>query len=154
MKIMHTWEYGLRCILKIAKNYHKRSVTIPEIAKNEGLSVAYVGKLMNLLLKKGLVKSMRGCLGGYILSLDPADISVYDIFLALGESRFQFEDCQNYTGNLDECVHVINNDCLVLPLWKKLDRTLKEALLSVSLKDVMNGMALDHDTANSVTLVG
>ena len=64
MKISRLEEYGLRCILQLAQNAGT-SMHIEQIASREGLSKAYVAKIMSPLRRAGLVRSVRGVRGGY-----------------------------------------------------------------------------------------
>src|SRR2546425_11812681 len=68
-------EYGLRCLLQIARE-PAGSLTIPEIAEREALTSAYVAKLMSVLRKAGLVKSTRGQKGGYRLACPPDQMNL------------------------------------------------------------------------------
>src|SRR2546430_15546874 len=67
MRLSAQEEYGLRCLLQVARG-HEGSTTTPEIAEREGLSQAHVHKLMRFLRRGGLVKSVRGRKGGYQLA--------------------------------------------------------------------------------------
>src|SRR5271170_2814495 len=73
MKITAQEEYGLRCLLRLAKA-ESRSITLPEVAAAEGLSVPYVAKLMAVLRQAGLLESVRGRSGGYKLVRQPGQI--------------------------------------------------------------------------------
>src|SRR5215470_17874273 len=64
MRLTAQEEYGLRCLLQVARG-QDTAVTTPEIAEREGLSEAHVHKLMRLLRRAGLVRSVRGRKGGY-----------------------------------------------------------------------------------------
>ncbi len=67
MKISAHEEYGLRCLVQLARaEVDGESLTLNQIADREGLSVANAGKLMWILVKAGLVQSQRGANGGYI----------------------------------------------------------------------------------------
>lgn len=85
MRVTAMQEYGLRCMLQIAS--HKVGVPLPvrEIAKRERLTPVYVEKILVNLRKAGLVKSLRGVHGGYVISLSPKDISVAAVLSALGQ---------------------------------------------------------------------
>src|SRR6266478_514031 len=88
MKITSQEEYGLRCLLRLAGAEGGRSLTIPEIAADEGLSVPYVAKLLAVLRQAGLIESVRGRSGGYRLAGTPADVSLGSVMTALGEPLF------------------------------------------------------------------
>ena len=55
MQLLASEEYGLRCLVQVARRGTSSPVPIPTIAAAEGLSVEYVGKLMRVLRKSGLV---------------------------------------------------------------------------------------------------
>jgi len=137
MKIAPTWEYGLRCLLQIARAQEEKSLSIPQVAREEGLSVAYVGKLLNRLGKAGIIQGRRGRRGGYVLAKDAAAISLYEVFQALADPLSRFEDCQSYPGALQECIHMVQNTCSILPVWRRLDLLVKRTLSSVTLQEVL-----------------
>ena len=69
MKVTAQEEYGLRCMMQAATSEPDRPVSAAHIASHEGLSVPYVGKLLNLLREAGLVESLRGRSGGYYIAV-------------------------------------------------------------------------------------
>jgi len=64
MRITAVEEYGLRCLLNLAREGAKAQLSISEIAEMEGLSVPYTSKLLSILRKSGLVLAARGRGGG------------------------------------------------------------------------------------------
>src|SRR5258708_35673147 len=72
MKITAQEEYGLRCLLWFARIGPEKSLTIPDIAAAENLSVPYAAKLLSVLRQGGLIESARGRNGGYRLVAAPA----------------------------------------------------------------------------------
>ncbi len=116
MRITAQEEYGLRCLLQLAQQPEGEPLTVREIARREGLSAAYVEKLLHLLSRAGLTRSVRGQSGGYCLSRSPQQISLGEIIRALGGFVSDAEICTQFTGNLDCCVHV--NNCGIRPLWR------------------------------------
>ena len=98
MKITAQEEYGLRCLLRLAKA-DSGSITLPEVAAAEGLSVPYVAKLMAVLRHAGLLESVRGRSGGYSLAKPAEDIGLGSLLLILGEPLFdEHEYCQKHAG--------------------------------------------------------
>src|SRR5688572_16031547 len=87
MKITAQEEYGLRCLIRLARTEAQTS-TIPEIAGAEGLSVAYVGKLLGVLRHAGVIESVRGRTGGYKLAKPTTEIGLGSLLLMLGEPLF------------------------------------------------------------------
>ena len=89
MKITAQEEYGLRCLLRLARvEADQPPLTIPEIAAAEGLSAPYVAKLLSVLRQAGLIESVRGRDGGYRLARPPAEVRLGAVLLALGEPLF------------------------------------------------------------------
>jgi len=87
MKVSAQEEYGLRCMLQLARRHKDGGagpLTLAEVARDEGLTVAYAAKLVRRLRRAGLVKSILGRAGGYSLSRPAHDISVLDVLTALG----------------------------------------------------------------------
>ena len=89
MKITAQEEYGLRCLIRLARAYGEQPLTIPEVAAAENLSPPYVAKLLSVLRQAGLIESVRGRTGGYHLARPPAEVRLGVVLLALGEPLFE-----------------------------------------------------------------
>src|SRR5262249_9079445 len=89
MKITAQEEYGLRCLLRLAGATEGQSLTLPEVAAAEGLSVPYAAKLLAVLRQAGIIESVRGRLGGYRLARPPKQIGLGSLLLVLGEPLFE-----------------------------------------------------------------
>jgi Rrf2 family transcriptional regulator, iron-sulfur cluster assembly transcription factor len=137
MKITALEEYGLRCALQLAGAGAADSATIPEIAEKEGLSTAYVGKLLNLLRQAGLVNSARGRTGGYTLSRPAAEIPILEVLSALGSPTWQPASCARYAGTQQMCVRTTG--CAVRSLWGAIDTMVNQLLTSITLADLLDG---------------
>jgi len=126
-------EYGLRCLLQIARE-PAGSLTIPEIAEREALTSAYVAKLMSVLRKAGLVKSTRGQKGGYRLACPPDQMNLGMVLAALGGRLYSKDFCGRHAGKEQVCVH--NVDCSIRSLWIALDSVVQRALGQTMLTDL------------------
>ena len=133
MRLTAQEEYGLRCLLRVARG--QESMTTPEIAVREGLTQAHVHKLMRLLRRGGLVKSVRGRNGGYQLARPAEEINVGAALAALGDSFYSSEFCREHTGSERTCVR--NSDCSIRSLWIAIDRAVQHALQSTKLSDLL-----------------
>jgi len=134
MKFSAQEEYGLRCLLQIARD-DSGSLTIPELAVREGLTEANVAKLMRVLRQAGLVKSSRGQKGGYQLSQPPERLRVNSILSALGGRLYSSDFCGSHSGREDTCVH--NIDCSIRSLWITLDSAIEQTLSRMTLEDLL-----------------
>jgi Rrf2 family protein len=137
MKISAQEEYGLRCLLHLAGAEGGHSLTIPEIAAAEGLSVPYVGKLLGVLRQNGLIESVRGRTGGYRLAKSATEISLGTVMMVLGEPLFDDPGfCQKHPGTEhDNCVHL--GSCTLRALWLTLELWMRRALDQITLADLL-----------------
>src|SRR5262249_12149920 len=106
MKITAQEEYGLRCLLRLARA--GQSLTIPEIAQAEGLSPAPAAKLLAVLRQAGFIESVRGRAGGYHLTRPATEVRLGRVLLALGEPLFDDPGyCERHAGPETEglCIH-------------------------------------------------
>ena len=110
-------------------------MTTPEIAEREGLSHAHVHKLMRLLRRGGLVKSVRGRKGGYQLAQPAEQINVGAVLAALGDSFYPEGFCDEHKGLERTCVR--KSDCSIRSLWIAVDRAVQHALQSTKLSDLL-----------------
>src|ERR1051325_4933517 len=109
MKISAQEEYGLRCLLQLARaEVMGESLTLGQLARLEGISTANAGKLLWILSKAGLVQSTRGIKGGYSLARPASDIRLNQVIRVL-EGEPAESHCKSYAGVLDACVHT--GDC-------------------------------------------
>ena len=126
MKISAQEEYGLRCLLQLARLRQGQIMTVKEIAKKEGLSTAYVEKLLRLLAKSGLAHSLRGTKGGYVLNRAPSQITLGEVVRAVGQVPSTNHICAQFTGTQDECVHFSN--CGIRSVWSGLTNFIQNFL--------------------------
>lgn len=135
MRITAQEEYGLRCALQLATKGKDRTLTSGEIAEEEGISVPYANKLLNILKHAGLVQTIRGNKGGHRLSRDPGKITVADVLRALDGPLFGQGFCQKFTGLKKECVHV-NGSCCIRSVWSVLSEQIEGVLSQTTLEEL------------------
>lgn len=130
-------EYGLRCLLQVARHRSGEPLSIAQIAESEGLSAEYAAKLMRLLRKGGLVTSTRGAGGGYRLARSPQAITIWDAVQVLGSQFFPESFCSGYPGQLPDCVHT--SDCSIRVVWGAVESALRSVLERITLADLESG---------------
>lgn len=151
MKFSAQEEYGLRCLLRIAKFYAvEKSLTIPEISRAEGLSEHNAGKILRVLRLGGLLESSRGQIGGYTLTRPPNQISVGDILKVLGGRLFDDTFCNTHSGIADICTNSI--DCSVRSLWRLIQDSVDSVVANMTLKDLMGNekFMFDFPSGNGI----
>ena len=135
MKLSTQEEYGLRCLLRIGAVAPGGSVTIPELAKAEGMSEANVAKMMRVLRNAGFVRSTRGQAGGYALARDASQIAVGHVMAALGGRIYDASFCGTHTGVEKSCAHDTN--CSIRHVWKTIQTAVDGVLARLTLKDLL-----------------
>jgi len=83
LKISTKGRYGLTIMMELAANYGEGPISLKSIAEKHQLSEHYLEQLIAPLRNAGLVKSIRGAYGGYILSKPPQNITAGDIIRVL-----------------------------------------------------------------------
>ncbi|MDQ3649476.1 MAG: Rrf2 family transcriptional regulator [Acidobacteriota bacterium] len=134
MKVSAQEEYGLRCLVQLARLREGEFLTLAQIAEREGISVANAGKLLWILNKAGLVNSIRGTKGGYQLARLSSEIHLNEIIKVLDEDVLDGH-CKSYTGVLEQCVHT--GDCGIRPVIVGLHEIVQSAMAGISLAQLV-----------------
>lgn len=136
MKFSTTEEYGIRCLIRIAKFYEiGKTLTIPEISKAEGISQHNTAKILRALRLGGFLESERGQTGGYSLTRKPEEIKIREVLNTLGGRLFDSSFCESHSGMADICTHTI--DCSVRSLWKVIQDAVDTVVKDITLKDLI-----------------
>ena len=135
MQVLASEEYGLRCLLQVARGGEEAPVSIPAVARAEGLSVDYAAKLLRRLRLAGLVRSTRGVDGGYRLARPAGEITVWSALEALGGEFFSDAFCACHTGVRRRCAR--SRDCSLRPLWRELQEAVRRRLERIQLADLL-----------------
>lgn len=143
MKVTAQEEYGLRCALQLARAGTGGSLTLPEIASREGLTIPHAGKLLGMLRQGGVVESVRGRNGGYRIARPPDSVTTAEVLRALGARPWPEGHCQRHRGTLASCIHA--EGCSMRLLWGSLDSIVDHLLGSVTLQDLLLGRLPGHE---------
>src|SRR5882672_7177957 len=139
MKISALEAYGLRCLVQVARSQDKGPLSIPEIARREGITVDYTTKLLTTLRRGGFLKSVRGTQGGYLLARKPEEITLAQVLRYLGGPIFETSTCDHFPGSESRCVHIA--ECGMRSVWSGVTKHLFDMLERLSLSAVMKSEA-------------
>ena len=134
MKITAQEEYGLRILIRIARN--EKGMSIPQLSEAEGLSDHYVAKLTRLLRMEGFINSSPGYKGGYMLAQPAKNININKVLKALGGALFDREFCGLHSGNVKLCTNSV--ECSARSLWQMVQYNIDQLLDKISLHDLVN----------------
>lgn len=130
MKISTRSRYGLRLMLNLALNYGKGALFLNAIADKEDISEKYLGQIIIPLKIRGLVSSVRGSRGGYMLTRSPAKITVKEIAECL-EGNLNIVEC---LGQPSVCKRT--SSCVARNVWFLLEEKIAQTLGSITLEDL------------------
>jgi Rrf2 family transcriptional regulator, cysteine metabolism repressor len=139
VKLTTKCRYGVRAVLEIAKNYDNRPTTRKEISKNQNIPESFLENILLELKRAGLVLSVRGAKGGFLLNRTPNSISMLDIVLILQNSIVPVECVLNPM----KCAKVAK--CKTRPIWKKMHEAQENVLQSYSVKSLLENKEIDQD---------
>lgn len=125
--------YGLKMMFELAKQYGSGTMSLKDIAKNQGLSETYLEQLISHMRKAGLVNSVRGAQGGYELAKQPIDITVGEIIRTL-EGPLAPSDC--VLDEEPECERA--GYCVTRLVWEKIMESINNVIDSITLQDMIN----------------
>lgn len=132
MKLSTRTRYGIRAVIELAATDSKKPVQLKVIAKRQDISVKYLEQLMNALRSGGVVRSVRGARGGYILAKPPNQIKLGEVFSCL-EGPVITTEC---VEDKDYCRRAA--DCAARLLWIQVEEAIKNVLDSVTVQDLLD----------------
>lgn len=133
MKISTKGRYALRMMIDLAMHQGDGCVALKDIAARQGISKKYLEQIVPLLNKAELLKTNRGYQGGYSLSKPPERYTVGEI-LRVTEGSLSPVACLQYKENT--CPR--KADCITLPVWEGLYKTITDYLDGITLRDIID----------------
>lgn len=133
MKLSTKGRYGLRALIDLAQSGEEGPVSITSISDRQNISERYLEQLMGMLKKSGLVKSVRGAGGGYMLAKDAADISVGDILRSL-EGSLDPVDCSAL--NPEEGCQIADS-CVTKYVWQRINESINRTVDEIKLDQLV-----------------
>ena len=124
----HRWAYG-----RNPQFYDYEE--IGSVAARQEISERYLEQLVALLKKAGLVKSIRGASGGYVLAKKPSEISVGDILRAL-EGSLEPVKCAAFDTTTGEgCM--ASDGCVTKYVWQKINDSINDTVNQIMLDELI-----------------
>jgi Rrf2 family protein len=133
MKLSTKGRYGLRAIIDLARYSENEPVSISSISARQDISERYLEQLVALLKKAGLVKSIRGASGGYVLAKDINEISVGDILRAL-EGDLEPVKCMGFEEH-GGCS--ASGECVTKYVWQKINDSINQTVDNMKLCELV-----------------
>jgi Rrf2 family protein len=129
MQITRETDYAIRCILYLSSRTD-RIVVVDETSREMAVPKSFLAKILQKLVKAGIVKSFRGVKGGFRLSREPKDITLLDVIEAV-EGAIALNACA-----VDSAVCTFSSACAVHPIWIRLRGEFNELLKRHNFADI------------------
>tara|TARA_B100000965_G_scaffold305661_1_gene264561 strand:- start:360 stop:797 length:438 start_codon:yes stop_codon:yes gene_type:complete len=131
MKLTTKSRYAVTAMLDIAYHDKGNPISLPEIADRQNISLSYLEQLFSRLKRSGLVESIKGPGGGYMLSKDADEIVISEVIQAVDE------DLETTACNGKSNCHN-NHQCISHNLWQDLGVEIKNFLSDITLQQVIS----------------
>ncbi|NLY17548.1 MAG: Rrf2 family transcriptional regulator [Clostridiaceae bacterium] len=136
MKISTRGQYGLEALIGLALKSTSTPVSLKSITSDCGLSESYILQIFLMLKKAGILTSVRGAQGGYMLSREPSQISVRQVLEAvegpLAPVSCIVDDCNDPCGRYKMCAARL--------LWEKVKKRMDSLVDSITLADLVENV--------------
>lgn len=132
MRLTTKGRYGVRAVVNLAAKEQNRPIPISLIAKEEELSPEFNEQIFFKLKKAGLIRSIRGPKGGFVLNENPSEITIKTILDAVGEPLYP-APCTN--PHATPCPR--KADCPLNPVWQNFYEIIVKHLSNISLRDII-----------------
>ena len=144
MKISTKGRYGLRLMTDLAVYHDQGLIPLKEIAARQEISEKYLEQIMMQLNRSGLVRSVRGAQGGYMLAKTPEDITVGAVLRVLEGSRCPV-DCVDGAG---DCPRMAR--CATIGVWTRLKEAVESVVDHTTLADLAEEFRLKNPPDYSI----
>jgi Rrf2 family cysteine metabolism transcriptional repressor len=138
MKVSTKGRYGLRAIIDLSLNSNGEYVSLISIAERQNISKNYLEQVFSALRKSGIVKSVKGSQGGYLLNGKASEIKVGDVLRALEGDLSVVKDEEISNNKIDICIK--------RHLWDKIDEQVFKIIDNITLEDLINEYNKGNDS--------
>ena len=131
MKISTKGRYALRLMLDLAIYGNGEPVSLKDVAGRQKISDKYLEQIVTPLSRAGLVRSVRGAGGGYLLTRLPGEYTVGDILRPL-EGDLAPVECATDAQFCHRC-----EECVTVALWQEIHKAVSQVVDNTTLADLV-----------------
>ncbi len=132
MRFSHKSEYGILALLYISCHQDQGPVPVQTMARELLIPRRFLEQIVGIFKKEGLIRSVRGPHGGYVMAKNPEEITVGDV-ISITEGPFRTWGCvtdkENFYCSLE-------NVCAVRGIWQEIQTAMDNVLKSFNLKEM------------------
>ena len=131
MKISTKGRYALRLMLDLAIHQTGEPISLKAVAARQDISDKYLEQIVTQLSRAGMVRSIRGAGGGYMLSRPPEEYTVGDV-LRLMEGELAPVPCA-----ADDCACARSECCVTMEVWQQIYQAVNQVVDNLTLADLL-----------------
>ncbi len=132
MKISTKGRYALRLMLDLALHQDAGPVSLRDVAQRQDISEKYLEQLVSPMTKAGLLRSVRGAAGGYLLTKAPQDYTAGEI-IRTQEGSLAPVDCAAKPGSCDR-----EDQCATIGLYRRIKDAVDTVVDATTLLDLVD----------------
>ncbi len=132
MKTSKRATYGILAAVDLAINAHEAPIQARAISRRQGIPLRFLEQVLHAMKNAGLVESHRGAQGGYLLSREPAALSLADIFESLEGPVFHRSHVDQESRNR----HMTRSELLLGEVWEQVQHTERKVLEGITIEQL------------------
>jgi Rrf2 family protein len=145
LQIPRRVDYGLRAIIYLAGQDPEKCCSIAEISTRQAIPKKFLEKIIQDLMRTGLIRSKRGSCGGYALARSPKEITFRAVIEAL-EGPLAVNACLGEDACCDQLAH-----CAMVSVWSEIQRKVTEVFTQTTLADLQRTPCGDFVQTSSLS---
>jgi Rrf2 family protein len=142
LKLTKKADYGLIAMKHLADHADLGSCSAKDVADSYGIPPEAMAKILQRLVKAGLLHSQHGTNGGYTLARDPARISAFDVIKAI-DGPLLITSCVTVRGECDQ-----SERCNIREPLRRVNHSIEEVLRRITISEMKDDGELDHEAEN------
>jgi len=130
LKLTKRADYGLMAMKHLAEHAHRRACSAKDVAGAYGIPIEVLAKILQRLVKAGLLHSQHGTNGGYTLARSAHEISAYEVIRAIDGPLF-ITSCITVRGECDQ-----SDRCTIREPLRKVNESIEEVLRRIKIAEM------------------
>ena len=145
MQIPRRVDYGLRAVIYLSGQDPERCCSMAEIAERQGVPRKFLEKIIQDLIRAGLIKSKRGSCGGYALARSAEEISFSDVIAAI-EGPIAVNLCLDEHLGCDQMPR-----CTMIGVWSEVQQKINQVLSATTIAGLRRSPCREFIGATSLS---
>ncbi len=149
LKLTKKADYGLMAMKHLAERAHQGACSAKDVAESYGIPPEALAKILQRLVKAGLLHSQHGMNGGYTLARDPGRITAFEVIRAIDGPLF-ITSCVTVRGECDQ-----TDRCNIREPLRRVNHSIEELLRRITIAEMKEAPAEggDSETKSPAELV-